>query len=141
MSNIKSENFLINLNWKREIFENIKGIEDYELAGMRLVYLFLSMENIMRNSGDQVLANNVEIDYPVRSLINQLKTMRGDTDSIDTEIALLREQGKSSQQIAEHFNFKGVKITDSGVRKKNGWKNYHQYLSPEGEITKQIWDF
>ena len=139
MSNIKADNFLINLNWKKDIFEDFNGDDDYDLAGKRLVYLFLSMENIMRGTGEQVYSKDMNIDYPVKSLINQLKTMRGNYDVTDTDIALLRAEGKSSQEIATILSSQGAKISDSGVRKRNGWKNYEQYISAEN--FHKNWEF
>lgn len=44
MANKRAENFLINLNWKKDLFEDLEGNVDFSLAGKRLVYLFLSMD-------------------------------------------------------------------------------------------------
>jgi len=47
----KATTYLTNLEWKKDIFENLDGKEDRELAKERLIYLFESMENILLHDG------------------------------------------------------------------------------------------
>lgn len=127
----KSENFLINLNWRRDLFEDFDGNEDFVLAGQRLVYFFLSMESIMNEGGKQVLSGNMDVDWVVKGLINQEMRMRGTTDQINVRIAMLRAQGKKSKEISDMLALEGIELSDSGVRKKNGWINYQQYVTSD----------
>lgn len=127
----KSENFLINLNWRRDLFEDFDGNEDFVLAGQRLVYFFLSMESIMNEGGKQVLSGNMDVDWVVKGLINQEMRMRGTTDQINVRIAMLRAQGKKSKEISDMLALEGIELSDSGVRKKNGWTNYQQYVTSD----------
>ena len=128
----KSENFLINLNWRKDLFEDFDGNEDFILAGQRMVYFFLSMESIMtEENGKQVMSGNMDVDWVVKGLINQEMRMRGNTDQVDIRIAMLRAQGKKSQEISDILKSEGVKLTDGGVRKRKGWTNYHQYVTSE----------
>lgn len=128
----KSENFLINLNWRKDLFEDFDGNEDFVLAGQRLVYFFLSMESIMtEENGKQVLSGNMDVDWVVKGLINQEMRMRGNTDQVDIRIAMLRAQGKNSKEISDILKLEGVKLTDGGVRKRKGWTNYQQYVISE----------
>lgn len=128
----KSENFLINLNWRKDLFEDFDGNEDFVLAGQRLVYFFLSMESIMtEENGKQVLSGNMDVDWVVKGLINQEMRMRGNTDQVDIRIAMLRAQGKNSKEISDILKLEGVKLTDGGVRKRKGWTNYQQYVIGE----------
>lgn len=127
----KSENFLINLNWRKDLFEDFDGNEDFVLAGQRLVYFFLSMESIMNEGGKQVLSGNMDVDWVVKGLINQEMRMRGTTDQINVRIAMLRAQGKKSKEISDMLALEGIELSDSGVRKKNGWTNYQQYVTSD----------
>lgn len=128
----KSENFLINLNWRKDLFEDFDGNEDFVLAGQRMVYFFLSMESIMtEENGKQVMSGNMDVDWVVKGLINQEMRMRGNTDQVDIRIAMLRAQGKKSKDISEALALEGVKLTDGGVRKRKGWTNYQQYVTSE----------
>ena len=132
MANKRAENFLINLNWKKDIFEDFEGDIDYSLAGKRLVYLFLSMEEIMTNeNGKQVSSGDMSVDWVVKGLINQEMRMRGETDKVDAKIAALKAKGLKSQAIAEVLAGEGIKLSDSGIRKKDGWKHFEKYLKPE----------
>lgn len=135
--NIKANCFLVNLDWKKIIYENMDEEEDRELAKERLLYLFESMESILLHDGKQIKSGNMEIDYPVKTLINQIKVMRGenkDTDiNEDYEIAKMKllENLKSSV-IAEKLSIiRGKKIGDSGIRSKEGWINPEKFLSKE----------
>ena len=132
MANKRAENFLINLNWKKDIFDDFEGDIDYSLAGKRLVYLFLSMEEIMTNeNGKQVSSGDMSVDWVVKGLINQEMRMRGETDKVDAKIAALKAKGLKSQAIAEVLAGEGIKLSDSGIRKKDGWKHFEKYLKPE----------
>lgn len=134
MSNSKADNFLINLDWKRDLFQNLLGEEDYELAGKRLVYLFLSMENIMKNGGEQIFSKDPDIDYTVRGLLLQLSRMRRDENGINEEdkdrlIAQYRIQGLSAQKISDELLYKhNIALTESGIRKRRGWKEFQNYF-------------
>lgn len=126
----KSENFLINLNWRRDLFEDFDGNEDFVLAGQRLVYFFLSMESIMKEEGGkQVMSGNMDVDWVVKGLLNQEMRMRGGADQVDIRIAMLRAQGRSSQEISEILEAEGTTLSDSGVRRRVGWTNYHAYVN------------
>lgn len=128
----RSENFLINLNWRKDLFEDFDGNEDFVLAGQRMVYFFLSMESIMtEENGKQVMSGNMDVDWVVKGLINQEMRMRGNTDQVDIRIAMLRAQGKNSKEISDILKLEGVKLTDGGVRKRKGWTNYYQYVTSE----------
>lgn len=125
----KSNFILIPLNWKRDLFEDLNGEFNVELGGKRLAYLFLSMEDLItQEDGKQISSNDPSIDWVVKGLINQLQRMRGNTDDINIQIASLRSQGRSSKEIAETLSENGHSITDSGVRKTDGWKNFGKYL-------------
>ena len=43
VSNIKANNYLINLDWEKDLFFNMDDEYDEELAGKRMVFLFKSM--------------------------------------------------------------------------------------------------
>lgn len=128
MSNIKANNYLINLDWEKDLFFNMDDEYDEELAGKRMVYLFKSMRQIIMNDGKQIMSGESEIDYPVKGLINQILRMRGEEKVSDIEIAKLRAQDYKSKEIAQLFNNKGIKISESGIRKRDGWINYVKYL-------------
>lgn len=128
MSNIKANNYLINLDWEKDLFFNMDDEYDEELAGKRMVYLFKSMRQIIMNDGKQIMSGESEIDYPVKGLINQILRMRGQDKISDIEIAKLRAQDYKSNQIAQIFTNKGMKISESGIRKRDGWINYVKYL-------------
>ena len=129
MSNIKANNFLINLNWQKDIFEDFDGNINEEQAGKILVYLFKSMKEILLYDGKQVRSGDNSIDYTVRGLINQILRMRGEDNSVsDEEIAKMRIDGMSSKDISLKLKEKGVKLGDSGVRSRDGWKNYQKYV-------------
>lgn len=128
MSNIKANNYLINLNWEKDIFEDFDGNINEEQAGKIFVYLFKSMKEIILYDGKQVRSGDSNIDYPVRSLINQILRMRGENNQVsDQQIAEMRLNGMSSDQISEELRLMGIKLGSSGVRAKDGWKNYHKY--------------
>ena len=134
----KATTYLTNLEWRKDIFENIDGEEDRELAKERLIYLFESMENILLHGGEQKISGNMEIDYPVKIMIRQILTMRNEPEiNVDKEIANLKfNQSKiSSQQIAEKITAMGKKISASGVRQREGWKNPEKFLT---EIQKKL---
>ena len=140
MSNIKSNNFLINLDWKKELFQDLyTDGEDYALAGERLVYLFLSMENIIRQGGGQVFSNDPKIDYTVKSLISQLSRMRKDDSGFTEEekdriIAEYRLQGYSASKISTELKEKyNIILTDGGVRKRRGWTDYYKYDNQDNQ--------
>lgn len=125
----KSTSILIPFSWKKDLFEDLNGDFNIELGGKRLAYLFLSMENLVtEEDGKQVSSNDPSIDWVVKGLINQLQRMRGDVDNINMQVAFLRGQGKSSKQIAEILSESGHSISDSGIRKTDGWKNFGKYL-------------
>ena len=52
----KATTYLVNLDWKKDIYENLDGEEDRELAKERLIYLFESMENILLHNKEQKLS-------------------------------------------------------------------------------------
>ena len=41
----KKDYYLVHLDWKKDLFEDFDGNEDFILAGQRMVYFFLSMES------------------------------------------------------------------------------------------------
>ena len=127
----KKDYYLVHLDWKKDLFEDFDGNEDFILAGQRMVYFFLSMESIIKEGGKQVLSGNMDVDWVVKGLINQEMRMRGNTDQVDIRIAMLRAQGKKSQEISDILALEGVKLTDGGVRKRKGWTNYQQYVTSE----------
>lgn len=130
MSNIKATNFLINLDWEKEIFEDLDGTINEERAGKILTYLFLSMKEILLHDGKQIFSGDGNVDYPVRGLINQILRMRGEEATIsDLEIAQLKLKGQSSEQISQTLKQRGIKLSASGVRARDGWKNYQNYIS------------
>lgn len=126
--NIKATNFLINLDWQKDIFEDFDGNINEEQAGKIFVYLFKSMKEILLYNGKQIRSGNNDIDYPVKSLINQILRMRGENNVNDEEIARMRAEGMSSKDISERLKQSGVKLGDSGVRARDGWKNYQKYV-------------
>ena len=129
MSNIKATNYLINLNWEKDIFEDFDGNVNEEQAGKIFVYLFKSMKEILLYDGKQVRSGDNDVDYPVRSLINQILRMRGENNTVSNQqIAQMRLEGKSSDQIAEELKSMGIKLGSSGVRARDGWKNYQNYV-------------
>lgn len=129
MSNIKATNYLVNLNWEKEIFEDLSGDRDDERAGKIFVYLFLSMKEILLNDGKQVLSGDSDIDYPVRSLISQIIRMRGEEmTASDYDIAQMRLEGMSSDEISKSLSSRGIKLSASGVRSREGWRKYQNYI-------------
>jgi len=129
MSNIKATNYLINLNWEKEIFEDLSGDRDDERAGKIFVYLFLSMKEILLNDGKQVLSGDGDIDYPVKSLISQIIRMRGEEmTASDKDIAQMRLEGMSSDEISKALFSRGIKLSASGVRSRDGWRKYQNYV-------------
>lgn len=126
--NIKATNFLINLDWQKDIFEDFDGNINEERAGKIFVYLFKSMKEILLYDGKQVRSGDNDVDYPVRSLINQILRMRGENSVSDEEIARMRIDGMSSKDISEKLKQSGIKLGDSGVRSRDGWKNYQKYV-------------
>ena len=129
MSNVKATNYLINLNWEKDIFEDFDGNINEEQAGKIFVYLFKSMKEILLFNGKQVRSGDNDVDYPVKGLINQILRMRGDSIiNVDNEIARMRLDGMSSEAISVELNNFGVKLSSSGVRMKDGWKNYQNYV-------------
>ena len=129
MSNIKATNYLINLNWEKEIFEDLNGDRDDERAGKIFVYLFLSMKEILINDGKQVLSGDGDIDYPVKSLISQIIRMRGEEmTASDKDIAQMRLEGMSSDEISKSLASRGIKLSASGVRSRDGWRKYQNYV-------------
>lgn len=128
MANIKATNYLINLDWERDIFEDFDGNYNEEQAGQIFVYLFKSMKDILLHDGKQVRSGNNDIDYPVRSLINQILRMRGDNKVTDQEIAIMRARGMTSDEITEDLAIRGIKLGASGVRARDGWRNYQNYV-------------
>lgn len=136
MSNIKANNYLINLDWEKDLFFNMDDEYDEELAGKRMVFLFKSMRQILINDGKQIMSGESEVDYPVKGLINQILRMRGQDKISDIEIAKLKAQGYKSAQIAQMFTNRGMKISESGIRKRDGWSNYVKYLRDTDFIQK-----
>ncbi len=129
MSNIKATNYLINLNWEKEIFEDLSGDRDDERAGRIFVYLFLSMKEILLRNGKQVLSGDSDIDYPVKGLISQILLMRGEDNTVsDYDIAQMKRDGMNSDQISQELKLRGIKLSASGVRMREGWKNYQNYI-------------
>ena len=130
MANIKATNFLVNLNWEKEIFEDLSGNFDEQRGGKILAYLFLSMKEILLHNGKQVLSGDGNIDYPVKGLINQILLMRGEESTIsDNDIAQMKKEGMSSDEISQSLKLRGIKLSASGVRARDGWKNYQNYLT------------
>ena len=130
MANIKATNFLVNLNWEKEIFEDLSGNFDEQRGGKILAYLFLSMKEILLHDGKQVLSGDGNIDYPVKGLINQILLMRGEESSIsDNDIEQMKKEGMSSDEISQSLKLRGIKLSASGVRARDGWKNYQNYLT------------
>ena len=87
------------------------------------------MKEILLYDGKQVRSGDNSIDYTVRGLINQILRMRGEDNSVsDEEIAKMRIDGMSSKDISLKLKEKGVKLGDSGVRSRDGWKNYQKYV-------------
>lgn len=127
----KKDYYLVHLDWKKDLFEDFDGNEDFVLAGQRMVYFFLSMESIIKEGGKQVLSGNMDVDWVVKGLINQEMRMRGNTDQIDVRIAMLRAQGKKSKDISEALALEGIELSDSGVRKRSGWTNFQNYVTSE----------
>ena len=136
MSNIKANNYLINLDWEKDLFFNMDDEYDEELAGKRMVFLFKSMRQILVNNGKQIMSGESEVDYPVKGLINQILRMRGQDKISDIEIAKLRAQEYKSGQIAQMFTNRGMKISESGIRKRDGWANYTKYLQGTDFVQK-----
>lgn len=128
MANTKANNFLINLDWQPDIFEDIDGYVDDERAGKILVYLFKSMKEIIIHGGKQVKSGDNDIDYPVRSIVSQIVRMRGEDVVSDEAIAKMRAEGLTSIQISNRLKESGIKLGDSGVRSRQGWKNYQKYV-------------
>lgn len=125
----KSNSILIPFDWKKDLFEDLNGEFNVELGGKRLAYLFLSMQTIItQEDGKQIASGDPSVDWVVKGLISQMQRMRGDTDDINMQIAALRTQGKNSQQIAEIISRSGHMISDSGIRKTDGWKNFGKYV-------------
>lgn len=135
MANVnKATTYLTNLEWKKDIFENLDGKEDRELAKERLIYLFESMENILLHDGQQKISGNMEIDYPVKIMIRQILTMRNEPEiNVDKEIAKMKFKDSkiSSQKIAEKITEMGKKIGASGIRQREGWKDPEKFLTEE----------
>ena len=117
--NIKATNFLINLDWQKDIFEDFDGNVNEEQAGKIFVYLFKSMKEILLYNGKQIRSGDNDVDYPVKSLINQILRMRGENNVSDEEIARMRAEGMSSKDISERLKQSGVKLGDSGVRARD----------------------
>ena len=136
MSNIKANNYLINLDWEKDLFFDMDDEYNEELAGKRMVFLFKSMRQILLNDGKQIMSGESEVDYPVKGLINQILRMRGQDKISDMEIAKLRVQGYKSDYIAKLFTSRGIKISDSGIRKRDGWINYTKYLQDTDFVQK-----
>lgn len=136
VSNIKANNYLINLDWEKDLFFNMDDEYDEELAGKRMVFLFKSMRQILVNNGKQIMSGESEVDYPVKGLINQILRMRGQDKISDIEIAKLKAQGYKSAQIAQMFTNRGMKISESGIRKRDGWSNYVKYLQGTDFVQK-----
>lgn len=128
MSNIKATNFLINLDWQKDIFEDFEGNVNEEQAGKILVYLFRSMKEILLHNGKQICSGDYSVDYPVKGLINQIIRMRGDNTVNDEQIAKMRIDGLSSEKISEELLSLGIKLSPSGVRARKGWKDYQYYV-------------
>lgn len=126
--NIKATNFLINLDWQKDIFEDFDGNINEEQAGKIFVYLFKSMKEILLYDGKQVRSGDNDVDYPVKGLINQILRMRGENNVSDEEIAKMRIDGMSSKDISAKLKQAGIKLGDSGVRSRDGWKNYQKYV-------------
>ena len=130
----KATTYLVNLDWKKDIFEDLNGNEDRELAKERLLYLFESMENILLYDGEQKISGNMDIDYPVKIMIRQITTMRNEPEiNIDKEIAKMKIKDSkiSSQVIADKITEMGKKIGASGIRQREGWKNPEKFLTEE----------
>lgn len=129
----KSDYILLHFDWEKDIFEDLNGDFNIELGGKRLAYLYLSMKSLVQQeNGKQIPSGDPSVDWVVKGLINQLQRMRKETDNVNMEIAALKSQGKKSAEIAEVLSSRGHKISDSGVRKTDGWKNYEKYLGTEG---------
>lgn len=128
----KATTYLVNLDWKKDIYENLDGEEDRELAKERLIYLFESMENILLYNKEQKLSGNMDIDYPVKIMIRQILTMRKDNPEInvDKEIAIMKTKDDlSSQKISDRLAEMGKRISASGVRQREGWKEPEKFLT------------
>ena len=127
----KATTYLVNLDWKKDIYENLDGEEDRELAKERLIYLFESMENILLHNKEQKLSGNMDIDYPVKIMIRQILTMRSDPEiNVDKEIAIMKTKNDlSSQKISDRLAEMGKQISASGVRQKEGWKHPEKFLT------------
>lgn len=128
MANIKATNFLINLDWQKDIFEDFDGNVNEEQAGKIFVYLFKSMKEILLHDGKQVRSGDNDVDYPVKGIINQILRMRGENTVSDEEIARMKAEGLSSKEISNRLKDMGIKLGDSGVRSREGWKNFQKYL-------------
>lgn len=134
----KSTTYLTNLEWKKDIYEDLNGKENRELAKERLIYLFESMQNILLHDGEQKISGNMDIDYPVKIMIRQILTMRKEPDiNLDKQIAKmkLKDSKISSQEIANRITEMGKKIGASGVRQREGWKHPDKFLTEQQILT------
>lgn len=134
----KSTTYLTNLEWKKDIYEDLNGKENRELAKERLIYLFESMQNILLHDGEQKISGNMDIDYPVKIMIRQILTMRKEPDiNLDKQIAKmkLKDNKISSQEIADRITEMGKKIGASGVRQREGWKHPDKFLTDQQILT------
>lgn len=134
----KSTTYLTNLEWKKDIYEDLNGKENRELAKERLIYLFESMQNILLHDGEQKISGNMDIDYPVKIMIRQILTMRKEPDiNLDRQIAKmkLKDNKISSQEIANRITEMGKKIGASGVRQREGWKHPDKFLTDQQILT------
>ena len=50
--------------------------------------------------------------------------MRGTNTVSDEQIAKMRLEGLSSIEISNTLKSSGIEISSSGIRMKDGWKNY-----------------
>ena len=141
MSNIKANNYLINLDWETDIFVGLDGKYNEDKAGKIFVYLFYSMREILKNNGEQVFSGDPSIDYPVKNLINQIRRMRGEQNTVsDLEIAQMRIAGLKSDEISDRLQKLGIKLGSSGVRARDGWKNYQNYANFDNVVTVDNFD-
>lgn len=134
----KSTTYLTNLEWKKDIYEDLNGKENRELAKERLIYLFESMQNILLHDGEQKISGNMDIDYPVKIMIRQILTMRKEPDiNLDRQIAKmkLKDSKISSREIADRITEMGKKISASGIRQKEGWKHPDKFLTDQQILT------
>ena len=114
---------LVPYDWYFDLTKKLGSeLPDEALGKERLWMLFLSLRE-----GKQVMSGNVEIDYPVGSLLLQTDKMRKEAPDKDVKIALMRGEGKTSKEIGAILG-----MSDGTVRKTSGWKDYKKYMTEVG---------